>query len=419
MAEPPIKGKTVAETEKNWHAVEKNHRAADLDQLLAEPWPGLLEHVLKRALALAARPMDARVTAVFIPLLDRMEYVGPKSRKLWEPVIRYLGRSGDPAALALLERMRATGTSFSYRYIMEGMLDTAIKKMRKDGVVPAAAPAATAAPVGEAARQVLADELVEKGDPRGEFIALQSAPATKESLARQRGLLKQHEKKWLGQLAGLLVKDQTVWERGYPVKLVFADKRGLIERATGAPELATVRWLALQHGLGKELATFLTHDVLKGLRALHGLHGFQLEALFEHASGQMTHIEELVGDSRKELQPKLHAEFPKLRVLGVEGYYGPEITADLKAPIWQQIERLVIGSGNELHEWLGPIRKLKSLRTLQVGGSWRYPSSFTLDLETRVAELVINKGGFRMRAGGGEGRDQDDPRPGGPRHARP
>jgi hypothetical protein len=387
---------SVAVNEKKWHALEKKHRAADLDQLLAAPWPGLLAHVDKRVRALARRSIDARVTAALAALFEEMKFVGDRSIAMWETLVARLVRSRDPVALATLLRMRERGTSFGRQYLIKIWLDDAIAKMHKAGVVAAEAPApalaAAPAPSATDELQVHADALIEKGDPRGEFIALQLAPPTKQSLARQRALLKQHEKKWLGGLAGLMMKGGVVWERGYPTRLVFARVANAIARATGAPELATVRAIDFSRALIRDddLAAFFTHPVLGQLRVVHELSSSELEQLLDHARGRLPPIEELIGSSYQGLYDRIAVELPKLRVYGEIGGYDP--WDDLVASkIWQRIERLVIGQLSRLDDWLEAIAKHppRALRTLQVvaGGA----SSLTIDLASGEAELVVDE----------------------------
>ncbi|MDP2269890.1 MAG: hypothetical protein Q8K32_04095 [Archangium sp.] len=115
--------------------------------------------------------------------------------------------------------------------------------------VPTALPPATeslyapiwAAPRDLSLRQVLADRLLEQGDPRGEFIALQLAGA---SLMRQRALLKAHGRQWLGTLAEVIdLKDQPpLFQQGFVAEVsVRAVKSAQFLLASEAPEWATVR----------------------------------------------------------------------------------------------------------------------------------------------------------------------------------
>ena len=58
-----------------------------------------------------------------------------------------------------------------------------------------------AQPDDDGERSVLGDWLIERGDPRGELIALQLAPRTRARLFRERALLERHGRKWYAELA--------------------------------------------------------------------------------------------------------------------------------------------------------------------------------------------------------------------------
>lgn len=97
------------------------------------------------------------------------------------------------------------------------------------------------APKDLARRQVLADALLERGDPRGEFISLQLAGA---SPARQRALIKTHGHAWLGALADVIdwKRASPVFEQGFVSELsVLAVKPGQFNLVKDAVEWATVR----------------------------------------------------------------------------------------------------------------------------------------------------------------------------------
>lgn len=74
-------------------------------------------------------------------------------------------------------------------------------------------------PVADGPRAVLADALQERGDPRGEFIALQLAKLqSKPSAAatrRERSLLTKHRRAWLGPLADVVNEPNSTWARGF------------------------------------------------------------------------------------------------------------------------------------------------------------------------------------------------------------
>jgi len=142
-------------------------------------------------------------------------------------------------------------------------------------------------PSSDTPRHVLADHLLEKGDERGEFIALQlaraqtGAPATKRELA----LLKKHEVRWIGPLDSFLSKAGRVFSRGF---LSSARAEGLhwhqrfnqttFRTVTGAREWATVQSFVCPHrwpsgSRVEDLASeLLTHDCMRSLRAVHNAH---------------------------------------------------------------------------------------------------------------------------------------------------
>ncbi|MCX5745896.1 MAG: TIGR02996 domain-containing protein [Proteobacteria bacterium] len=97
-----------------------------------------------------------------------------------------------------------------------------------------------AAPAEDGPRAIYADWLQERGDPRGELIALQlsddpSLPRWERTPARVRidELLAQHRDRWLGPLAPCLVR--SVFERG------FVAVAQLTDRVVPHPSWATVR----------------------------------------------------------------------------------------------------------------------------------------------------------------------------------
>jgi len=97
------------------------------------------------------------------------------------------------------------------------------------------------APRDTARRQVLADVMLERGDPRGEFISLQLAQASPK---RQRTLLKTHGRAWLGALADILdlKEEPPAFEGGFVTEVsVKHVRQAQFLLAGDAPEWATVR----------------------------------------------------------------------------------------------------------------------------------------------------------------------------------
>lgn len=93
-----------------------------------------------------------------------------------------------------------------------------------------------ARPKDDGPREVFADWLIEQGDPRGELIALQIArergAAAPEGIKRERKLLAEHARTWLGALSPVV--KNFVFERGFLARAEIMWRR-LAER----PELMT------------------------------------------------------------------------------------------------------------------------------------------------------------------------------------
>jgi uncharacterized protein (TIGR02996 family) len=137
-------------------------------------------------------------------------------------------------------------------------------------------------------RQVLADALLERGDPRGEFIMLQLSDGDPK---RVRELLAEHAVEWLGPLAPL-VRSREDWRhyrfaRGFPVAIrLVGASRGhphspalsrAIKRSVGASTWSTVTDLSI--GVLRALPSELLRD--PAMRSLEYLGGIGRERLHE------------------------------------------------------------------------------------------------------------------------------------------
>jgi uncharacterized protein (TIGR02996 family) len=223
-----------------------------------------------------------------------------------------------------------------------------------------------AAPDSDGPRAVLADYLLEQGDPRGEFIALQLAKQKSHAgERREKQLLELYELPWLGPLGAVVMPSTTVWERGF---LCSAQAR-LHGETVGDPRWATVQKLQLlapEHARPLELtggtmrslleltdATPTCLDVLlKGRptrqRALKGFAdggGLQRPPL-EHLGCRLDRT--VRGWSKKQVDWLLKlAEFPHLRSLAIH-----------LAPFWNALEL----------DWLWRSRLARKLRQLSLTG---------------------------------------------------
>jgi uncharacterized protein (TIGR02996 family) len=123
-------------------------------------------------------------------------------------------------------------------------------------------------PADDAQRLVLADLLLQRGDPRGELIALQFGRGDGEPTKRELRLLQKHGRSWLGRLAPVLSwgrhYSRTAFRRGFLAVadiMLSVDKK--LEPLAGAPEWATVEKLT-----GRWNTDLLLTAPLRGLRSI-------------------------------------------------------------------------------------------------------------------------------------------------------
>jgi uncharacterized protein (TIGR02996 family) len=126
-----------------------------------------------------------------------------------------------------------------------------------------------AAPHDDAPRLVYADFLQEKGDARGEFIALQfarlRASPTAKALAREKSLLVRHRRKWTGKLWEAVYQSHELrFARGFvdDVRLNFRGRDP--RRLAGHPGWSTLRTLRGSDPWTHD-ETFYLHDVFRWL----------------------------------------------------------------------------------------------------------------------------------------------------------
>lgn len=139
-------------------------------------------------------------------------------------------------------------------------------------------------PAERALRLVLADALLERGDPRGEVIALNERGEL--SLTEQRKVARitaQYGAEWLGKAAAIADLNRSRIVGGFLDELVCVPRPAeLFKAATGEPALCTVRRLALPPNAGvSELHEFVGHRVWRQLERLE-LGVSDLRALAEH-----------------------------------------------------------------------------------------------------------------------------------------
>ncbi len=128
--------------------------------------------------------------------------------------------------------------------------------------------AVLAAPEDDAPREVYADWLIARGDPRGDFIACQLAAArgAAEAGSRARALFATHGEAWAAALGGVEPSDVT-FERGFPVSC--AARADALEGLRPGAAWSTVTRLEITGAAWRDALKVATAlETLSGIAAL-------------------------------------------------------------------------------------------------------------------------------------------------------
>lgn len=203
-------------------------------------------------------------------------------------------------------------------------------------------------PGDDGARQVLADVLIEAGDPRGEFIALQMQQrrSRKAELKLER-LFERHRARFLGPLAGVVSARGQVWENGFLVECGITLDGRLIDE----PSLSTLRTVHLLNREA-EVPLELLGPHCRNVRAVHGVPRQAVVPLFAHDRSLPFWTAELEGPGNAEAWSP--AELDAVRVSRAL----PDLR-HLSLSIWR--------FGVDELEWLWTAPVFGRLRTLELG----------------------------------------------------
>jgi uncharacterized protein (TIGR02996 family) len=334
-----IAGKTIGAKAAAWLALDEHKTAADLHTLLGGLAIGRWELAVERLRRIAGWQPDPEVASALVALVDAAPYPAQQTLELWDLVLATLVGIADPRTQAHLERLAQRKWPGSARMdkLMKQRLRDAASALAKlpparldadqtatrDRLVRRLLKPATPGhkselellaeiyerPDDDELRKVYGDLLLERGDPRGELIALQYQP--ERDLKREAAILRKHQKVWLGPLAA--VADAATFERGFVATFAYAARyASQLATLAGAREWATVRALRFVEAKTRNgIVEFLTNPVMRSLRDIRGIgpgHVIELaERVVEiHALGFDVPNEAPIEDLHLEEFPKLH-----------------------------------------------------------------------------------------------------------------
>ena len=323
----------------DWFTVSARRREAELGPLLAALPPSSCPTLGNRLDTLFSWPRDSRITEALRRLLFRR--IPPATeRGLWRRVLGLVAHTHDVRAAEWLSDslFEIDGGSYYGRTLIQ-LANERISCLRGPlaHLRPSAPPAqhvvvSTAEPPPASAthRLVLADALLERGDPRGELIVLQSLAAPRRDQRRRIGaLLREHSRPWLGRLSPAFKPEGLTFASGYVESGRLSGYRALGE-LVGAPEWESVRSLdlrALAHrppnpGL---LLRFLSHPVMKSLLHLRAVPPSAVGPLRSLRAPLGLQSLDLAGPvHRSDLDALLHSRaLPRLVRLTIQGRPAP------------------------------------------------------------------------------------------------
>ncbi|MGC4120970.1 MAG: TIGR02996 domain-containing protein [Myxococcales bacterium] len=217
-------------------------------------------------------------------------------------------------------------------------------------------------PQDDGLRQVYADWLVERGDPRGEFIALQyarlSGSLTREQEKREAELLALHRERWLGSLAAKVQVSAARFERGFAAEVNGAE-------TDGAREWSTVR--AIHYAVPGDETPVMALERLLDIKDLNRFARRTRPlpiAELHWAGGYGARMKEQLGQIDR--MPPL----PNLRRLDLTGSFGGA-PADFFDWVWRTqlgagLEELAVSTVPEkLEDWLA-LMDARSLSRLEL-----------------------------------------------------
>lgn len=311
------KGKETTEALKTALKAKADPRVSRaLEQLLTEvPWTAdSSKPVWRAAFELAAALEDPR----WVGLADTL----PSQWKFRAPMAAWMSAQLKKAVAPLASREVPALSEAQRRAVAALHALVPKKKVEPEGRDGAALLAAVyASPADDAPRRVYADFLLERGDPRGEFITLQLAKDPASAKLSDK-LLAAHGKNWLD---GLTIVKAPRFHRGFLVsaKVTFKTQREA-EKYGALPAWATVEELELaswNNALDQRVWGQIIPATAVSLKRLRGLDGHGLEHLvarktplpsLEAIEGHVHEFEQWVALTKSK-------SFPNLRTVELSG----------------------------------------------------------------------------------------------------
>jgi uncharacterized protein (TIGR02996 family) len=306
-----VTGSTEADRERAWHTLAASADPHDLPALLATPWTNKPKDAVARLRAFDRFYPDPRIVWHLLDLDTGDRFSSMAGARFWRSAWDLMLRWGSTDAVRALPATAPTNVAdplvakrwntiflpvladWAHRLPREpatsfdlGKLEARLDHLERDR--RALLEAVFERPAGDAPRHVLADALVDRGDPRGEFVSLQFVlEAQGLTLGRREHLerlLSAAGRQWFDGLLGQ-VTSLAVFRRGFLAEVRLAsrepDPRVRAWRLIEAVDLA---------GLALPIGRFLMHEHTAGIRRVYDVRA----QTFVHLAREVTRPLELV-----------------------------------------------------------------------------------------------------------------------------
>jgi uncharacterized protein (TIGR02996 family) len=378
-----------------WDELCERHDSIEAARLVERLVEGNAAAAAARVAKLDWLADDPRVSAACMRILSEPPYHATGSKPFWTRFFALLKRSADPRARAALKELpvaikRLVGGEVMRTWFLKKIDETAAAlpaeaKLDGDSVKLARAIALSATPtqaqaqpkskprkrsVSEAdlyaavyddpdddgARGVLADHLIEKGDPRGEFLAMQLRRKDQKEPGRELTLLKKNQAAWLGEIGPVVgYKNQPVlgpepasygmhvyvrWHRGFLAGAKLEFNGANLKKLGPLPAWATLEHATLRplEG-GHEAARGALFAAMRGLRGIAGHMPFlRAAAGVDRLRARLELVGAWLGDAETPDAIALLETLPRLRRLEI--LYTARFEEVLAASLFSRLEEI-------------------------------------------------------------------------------
>ena len=372
-----ITAKTIKARHQKWMALAEARSSADVGALVATDWSrtiGVQKDMIDTLLAWDDDPRIAQALARFVETGAVYSIAG---RRLEILALRKLAELRDTRTLPRLRGVKLAKPELPVPIeqieATPDTLDDATAAKIEALFVRGGDEAGLLAAIYEnpddlASIQVYGDWLAERGDPRGEFIALQLAGEPGERLVEQ------HGRAWAGALDPYFADHARIFERGFLAGgTLVALLEAQLDEVLEDPAWRTVRTIDVRPST-ELVGIALARHPKSRVRTLGHVSAMTGRAL---ANGEPCELRELFVRGVDQLGVLATApSLPALEVLGLEGPLDREWTS---APILDRIRRVVVTQlDSAMHDALAA--RDGALREIEIGHGSIFSPAWTVKL---------------------------------------